>query len=296
MSLDAGFVLAAGKGTRMGALGEDLPKPLWPVFDLSLFQLSLKQLRELGVKRIYANIHHGSELVEDHVVQNDLDVKLLEEKTLLGSGGAFHNLKRKTGESRVLALNCDCLYFFSEDILEDLRSSENTKEHLLLGQKVQKKDAYNEWMTENGWLLEISGPSNEDTYWTFSGISSINLNLLSLTSGESSFFKTVAQPSAKMTRVTEKEFTIHDYGTLEQYERTIWRTFDDESLRERLVSLGAIDEKKLVLPRQSYASHAPRVLNFTNKDIEYSDPGIYIQSKNSVYRVWEGSPTLVSFE
>lgn len=280
----------------MGELGEILPKPLWPIFGLSLFQLSVLQLKELGVQRIYANIHHGADLMREHISHKNLNLKLLEEKALLGSGGAFHNLKSKANESRVLALNCDCLYLFSMDVLKYLNTSQEKEEHLLLGQKVKKENSYNEWITDGEWLVEISGPSNKESYWTFSGISSINLDILNRVPGESSFFKTVAKPSEKMTKVIEKEFPIYDYGTLEQYEHTIWQTFRDESLRDRLISLGAIDKSKLDLANLSYAGQKKRVLNFSTKAGEFSEPGIYIECKSSIYRIWEGRTTLESFE
>jgi mannose-1-phosphate guanylyltransferase len=296
MTLDAGFILAAGKGRRMGELGEHLPKPLWPVFDCSLFELSVRQLKELGVLRIYANTHHCAKLVESYVSSKKLNVELLYEKELLGSGGAFHNLKSKSDEHSVLAVNSDCLYFFDDKIIKKFETTDHLKQHLLFGQKVNRADAYNEWITEEGKLIRIAGPSNEQRYWTFSGVSLINLDLIKYVQGESSFFQTVATTNQGESCVVEEEFLIQDYGTVDLYEKSIWQTFKDERLMDRLIELGAISCNNLQAEKQSYRSTSEQVLNFTPKAIKYTLPGIYIEVKNIVYRLWEGEVSQLSFE
>lgn len=280
----------------MGELGEVLPKPLWPVFELTLFELSLKQLKELGVERCYTNLYHCSERIEKYLVSHNLDVEVLLEPELLGSGGAFHNLKKIRDEQRVLAINSDSLYLFDSTVKQEIEASKKTKQHLLVGQKVQKEGGYNEWETRDGRLIGILGPSTKQSYWTFSGVSSINLDQIRPVHGNSSFFKTVANPVEKMTRVIEKEFPIYDYGTLQHYENSIWTTFHDEKLRKKLMALGALAENRLDLSRLSYASQHKGVLNFTSSSLEFFKPGIYIQLEDKTYRVWQGRVTQVGFE
>ena len=41
MQLDFAYILAAGKGTRMGEIGKVVPKPLWPIYEKSLLELQV---------------------------------------------------------------------------------------------------------------------------------------------------------------------------------------------------------------------------------------------------------------
>lgn len=295
MSLKSGFILAAGHGTRMGFLGESYPKPLWPVFEYSLLELCLHQLKNLGVEKIYANTHHRAELIKTFVESKKLEVELLFEPELLGSGGAFHNLKMKTDGPNILALNSDCLYLFNNEIVESLNNQATGAQHLLLGQKVEGGSGYNEWLTQNEELRGISGPSTKTHYWTFSGVSLINLNALQVSAEPGTFFETVAPPGSSLTRVLEKEFTIYDYGTLEMYEKSIWQTFQDSRLLHKLEELGAITREKLDRENRSYGSHFENVLNFTEKKINHSFPGIYLQFDDSCFRLWRGEVSSVDF-
>lgn len=288
MSLEAGFILAAGKGTRMGELGRTLPKPLWPVFDLSLLELSIQQLKDLGVKKIYANIHHQAKVLSDYIRTKKLDIEPLHEKELLGSGGAFHNLKKKTGEQAVLALNSDCLYFFNPEVLVQLSQASKSQSNLLLGQKVRREDQYNEWLVQDGWLRGIKGPSLRPFYWTFSGVSLIDLSSLQDVPGKSSFFKTVALPEPGKTRVFESEFQIYDFGTVELYESSVWKTFEDRELMKKLESLGALSLGDLDVKNRSYRSQSESVLNFSSKEVEFAPPGIYLESGGELFRLRDG--------
>lgn len=60
MSDYVGAILAAGRGIRMGALGEHYPKPLLPVANEPLIVHHLRTLRGLGIKEIYIVVGHGS--------------------------------------------------------------------------------------------------------------------------------------------------------------------------------------------------------------------------------------------
>ncbi|PJB53459.1 MAG: nucleotidyltransferase family protein, partial [Bdellovibrio sp. CG_4_9_14_3_um_filter_39_7] len=55
MSINTGLILCAGKGTRMGAIGKVLPKPLWPLFEKTLIDWQIIQMMKLGIKNIYIN-------------------------------------------------------------------------------------------------------------------------------------------------------------------------------------------------------------------------------------------------
>jgi mannose-1-phosphate guanylyltransferase len=58
------FVLAAGLGTRLRPLTEDLPKPLIPIFQKPLITFALDHLINMGVERFVINTHKQPELFE----------------------------------------------------------------------------------------------------------------------------------------------------------------------------------------------------------------------------------------
>jgi mannose-1-phosphate guanylyltransferase len=59
------FVLAAGLGTRLRPLTEELPKPLIPIFQKPLLTFALDHLLGLGVNRFVINTHRHPKLFED---------------------------------------------------------------------------------------------------------------------------------------------------------------------------------------------------------------------------------------
>lgn len=59
----AGFVLAAGLGTRIGALSRLRPKPLLPIGASTAFERAVAALRAGGASRVFANASHLAEQV-----------------------------------------------------------------------------------------------------------------------------------------------------------------------------------------------------------------------------------------
>ena len=58
MKVDHVLILAAGKGTRMGKIGEIVPKVIWPVFNKSLLELQVAYARSLApTAQIHINLY-----------------------------------------------------------------------------------------------------------------------------------------------------------------------------------------------------------------------------------------------
>src|SRR5262245_13814824 len=53
-----GAILAAGRGSRMGLLGEDIPKALLPIGNRHLIEYQIEQMRDLGIGEIAILIGH----------------------------------------------------------------------------------------------------------------------------------------------------------------------------------------------------------------------------------------------
>lgn len=61
------MILAAGKGTRMGALSETRPKPLTPVAGRTLIDRALDKMAAAGLGPVIVNLHHLAGRMEAHL-------------------------------------------------------------------------------------------------------------------------------------------------------------------------------------------------------------------------------------
>jgi NDP-sugar pyrophosphorylase family protein len=83
------LILAAGFGTRLGTLSDELPKPLLPVCDLALIRYAVALLRGHGVTEIAVNLHHHGAALERELGD---EVRYSREETILGTGGGIKRL------------------------------------------------------------------------------------------------------------------------------------------------------------------------------------------------------------
>jgi dTDP-glucose pyrophosphorylase len=60
------IVLAAGKGTRMGALTEDIPKPMLPIEGRPMLEYIVGRLQQSGIPEILLVVGYRHEMIENH--------------------------------------------------------------------------------------------------------------------------------------------------------------------------------------------------------------------------------------
>ena len=89
------LVLAAGLGTRLRPLTEQVPKPLLPVAGLPILGHTLARLAALGCEAAAVNLHHRGDLVRRRFgdVFAGMPLTWSEEPELLGTFGAFGPLR-----------------------------------------------------------------------------------------------------------------------------------------------------------------------------------------------------------
>ena len=98
------MVFAAGLGTRMRPLTNDLPKPLVQVKGKTLIDRTLDELAEIGVKTAIVNVHHLADQVEEHVKRRqNPQIVISDERSLLldQAGGIRKALPLKIGRAHV---------------------------------------------------------------------------------------------------------------------------------------------------------------------------------------------------
>jgi mannose-1-phosphate guanylyltransferase len=104
------FLLAAGLGTRMGAITRSTPKCLLPVAGKPLLGRWFDLLAKAGVTHALVNTHHLAEPVRAYVASCDppLAVTLVHEPILLGSAGTLRaNRDFAAAEQRFLVVYAD---------------------------------------------------------------------------------------------------------------------------------------------------------------------------------------------
>jgi MurNAc alpha-1-phosphate uridylyltransferase len=95
------MILAAGLGTRMRPLTNDLPKPLVAVNGKTLIDYAIDRLAAAGVELIVVNLHHHAARLKAHLEQRkDVDIRTSDEtdRVLGTGGGVFKALPLFAGE------------------------------------------------------------------------------------------------------------------------------------------------------------------------------------------------------
>ncbi len=112
MSPRAAMVLAAGLGTRMGALTRTRPKPLIEVGGRALIDHALDLVAGAAIPRAVVNLHHHAAMLEAHLAARrpPPEVVTVHEPERLETGGGLLNALPLLGPGPVAVLNSDALW------------------------------------------------------------------------------------------------------------------------------------------------------------------------------------------
>jgi MurNAc alpha-1-phosphate uridylyltransferase len=85
------MIMAAGLGTRMRPLTNNVPKPLVRVHGRALIDHVIDRLAAAGVEMIVVNVHHHANLLRSHLdSRRDVEIRISNETdAILGSGGGI---------------------------------------------------------------------------------------------------------------------------------------------------------------------------------------------------------------
>lgn len=106
------MVLAAGFGTRLRPLTEELPKPLVPVANRPLIAWSLALLARAGVERVAVNLHHLGAAIEQAIGGGSsfgLRITYSPEDPILGTGGGVARMRPFLQDGAFFLVNGDVL-------------------------------------------------------------------------------------------------------------------------------------------------------------------------------------------
>jgi mannose-1-phosphate guanylyltransferase len=110
VAMTTAMILAAGFGTRLRPLTDELPKPLVPVGDRPMLAHVADRLLAGGVRRAVVNAHHLASAFTAAVLEAlPIDVEVIREATILGTAGGVAHAASALGEGDVIAWNGDIL-------------------------------------------------------------------------------------------------------------------------------------------------------------------------------------------
>ncbi len=91
------LILAAGEGTRLLPLTRKRPKPLFPILNRPLLEITLGYLNRFSIDRVILNTHHLADQIENFVhAQKEtlaLEIETRFEPKILNTGGGIGNAR-----------------------------------------------------------------------------------------------------------------------------------------------------------------------------------------------------------
>jgi NDP-sugar pyrophosphorylase family protein len=106
------MILAAGLGTRLRPLTDDLPKALLPVNGRPMIHYTLMLLKKYGITDVIINLHHQGQKIMDTLKNgSDMGIKITYsfEPEILGTGGGIKKVQHLLSEGPFLVINSDIL-------------------------------------------------------------------------------------------------------------------------------------------------------------------------------------------
>ena len=96
-------ILAAGKGTRMLPLTENIPKVLVPIADKPFLWYLLKNLQKAGITEFGLIVGYKRELIRDFIKHEKIEgITFIEQNKQLGTGHALMQAKEFAGNEKLL--------------------------------------------------------------------------------------------------------------------------------------------------------------------------------------------------
>ena len=106
------MILAAGMGTRLVPLTDEIPKPMVPVVNLPVMEHLIRLLASGGFREVVVNLHYMAETIESHFGDGSrwgLDIRYSHEDLLLGTAGGVKKCEGFLKGNTFLVVSGDAL-------------------------------------------------------------------------------------------------------------------------------------------------------------------------------------------
>ena len=139
------MILAAGRGSRMGELTNEIPKPLIKVNGKCLIDYIIDKAVEAGINDLVVNVSYlGDKIVEHLNKRKDVDIKFSYEEERLETGGGVKKALPLLGDKPFFAVNSDAFWVAqgNENLFIEMNKkwedSKSKKDMMLMFQPMSK--------------------------------------------------------------------------------------------------------------------------------------------------------------
>lgn len=145
MKLDTAMIMAAGFGTRMGALTRDMPKPMLPLLGRPMIEQTLDHVRNADIGTAVINLHYRGDQLRAYLDGcTSPRIRFSEEQPeILDTGGGIVQALPLLGSAPFCVLNSDAV-FVGPNPIEVLKQNwdDESTDSLLLKVPKQRAIAY----------------------------------------------------------------------------------------------------------------------------------------------------------
>jgi len=235
-----GMVFAAGRGSRLRPLTDEIPKPALPMLGRPMVHLAIQNLCDASVEWIHVNLWHLPEKLEEVLgdgLQIDVPLTMHIEQDLLGTGGGLRNAFGSRPDRAVLIQNGDV--FFLGDLTALVEEHRRTGALATLGLiRVGDPSVPRSVILDDSGVIQGFNRAHEDqdALWTFSGIHIIDPDLFADLPEKGCIVADGYRPRLAEGRI--RGFPLdglwEDIGTIERYVGLHQALMDEPDLFDRV--------------------------------------------------------------
>ena len=112
------MIMAAGFGTRLRPLTDNIPKALVPVLNKPVLEHNIEYLKNYGIKDIIINAYYHADQIQKFVSAcciPGVSLSVSKEDEILGTGGGISNCRSFLKDDTFLVINVDILTNINPD-------------------------------------------------------------------------------------------------------------------------------------------------------------------------------------
>ena len=175
------FILAAGYGTRLKPITNNLPKALVSVWGKPAISHVVDKLVKVGIREFVVNLHHLGDKIKRYLSVSYPDLKFIYsfENEILGTGGGLKKVSSFLMDDDFVIHNCDIITDMDlQRAISYHKKESNDVTLLVMERSTPRKLCFDDDMRLTGWVNEdknlFKGDIKGSKRYAFCGIHIVN--------------------------------------------------------------------------------------------------------------------------